>query len=276
MCGSALKLEQLLEAKKKEDIFEEAQEAEIPSSGITIEFPYSSSLSFYFAVEEAKKHPAFRQFGEGKKVIYRVTYNHNEMEAAAKLAEYLKGWRSVVVYLDGSKTTWDSVISFAWCFKKRQASYKPEYYCYGFENKWQHNIWGCINSQLNFREHDEWFCWGEFIDDRGTWRFDKNRIRRELERNLYPYRFCPAFDEDKLKAVLDAFPIEVDPTKDKNWKFIESCGDDSGPGLLMLVKRDGFNKKVMMKGVCPDGYGAIRDIAKKLTFKIPLGFDKKR
>lgn len=269
-CGDSLKQKFTPKAKEKEEDYKDAKETEIPPFGITVEFPYSSSQSFDFAVEESKKHPSFKQFGEGKKVVHRVTYKQEEMEAAAKLAEYLKGWRTRVVYVDGKKTTWDSVFSFTWCFEKKQASYKPEFYCYGYENEWQQNIWGCINSQLSFRDRDEWFCWGEFTDKKGTWKFDKDRIRHELEKNLFPYRFCPAFDEARLEAMLDAFPDEVNPIKDNNWKFVESWDEDNTPGLLVTVKRYGYKENVKMKGVGPNGFGAIKEIAKKIKFKIPL------
>lgn len=273
-CGSSLRQENKQPSISVESPRFEMKESRIPSSGITLEFPYSSSQSFDYAVEEAQKHPTFCQFGEGKKAIYRVTFSQEEMEATAELAEKLKGWRNRVVYVDGSKTAWDSVFSYTWCFSKKKASYKPEFYCYGYENEWQYNIWGCINSQLFFRERDDWFCWGEFIDENGTWRFDKDRIRHELEKNLYPYRFCPAFNEGRAEEVLDAFPPEVNPKKDKNWKFEERWGDDAGPGLVVTVDRFGFKEKLTIKGVCPNGYGALRDVAKKLRFKLPYEFKR--
>jgi len=272
-CGNSMKLKVQPKPEEKESGFKEAHKTEIPSFGVTIEFPYSSSQTFEFAVEEAKKYPSFSQFGDGKKAIHRVTFSLEEMELASKLAEYLKGWRSRIVYVDGEKVPWDTVFSFTWCYGKKQASYKPELYCFGYENEWQHNIWGCINSGLYFRENDDWFCWGNFTDKKGTWRFDKERIRHELEKNLYPYRFCPAFKEGRVEEVLTAFPDEVNPTKDGNWKFIESW-EDNVPGLIVTVNRYGYKEKVIMKGVCPNGYGALKEMAKKLKFKLPLGFGR--
>lgn len=273
-CGSQLKMKQATESDGKKDATVKLKGEDTPSSEIKIEFPYSSSQTFDFAVEEAKKNPRFEICGEGKKAIYRVTFYQHEMEAAAGLAEHLKGWRTRTVYLDGDKTTWESVFAFLGCYNKKRASYKPEYYCFGYESDWQQNIWGCISSQLNYRDNEEWFCWGEFIDRKGTWRFDKKRIRHELEKNLYAFRFCPAFNQGRLETVLDAFPIIVNPTVDKNWKFAESWGDSTGLGLVVTVNRYGEKEEVKMKGVSPNGYGALEQIAKKLTFKLPLGVNK--
>lgn len=111
-----------------------------PSNGITIEFPYSSAQSFDFALECAKQFPTFRQYGEDKKAIYRVTFDHQDMASALELVEHLKGWRRRVVYVDGEKVTWDSVFSFAWCYERRRASFKPEFYCFGYENEYELNL----------------------------------------------------------------------------------------------------------------------------------------
>jgi hypothetical protein len=81
-------------------------EIEPPSSnGITIEFPYSSAQTFDFAVECAKQFPTFRQYGEDKKAVYRVTFDPLDMASALELVDYLKGWRRRVVYVDGEKVT---------------------------------------------------------------------------------------------------------------------------------------------------------------------------
>jgi len=268
-CGSQLQKIKLSIAEQERTI-KDIETTPIPEKGITIEFPFSSSQTFEFAVEEARKHSSFMQLGEGKKAIYRITYNQEEMEAATKLAEQMKGWRSRTIYIDGTKATWDSVFSFLWCYQKKQASYKPEFYCFGYENEWQYNIWGCIQSQLAFR-NEEWFCWGKFIDNKGTWQFDRDRIHHELEKNLYPYRFCPAFDQSRLEEIFNAFPNEVNPNKDKDWKFVESW-DEEAPGIVVTIKRYGFNEQVILRGVCPKGFGALKEINKNLKFKLPGGF----
>lgn len=242
-----------------------------PSSGITIEFPYSSAQTFDFAVECAKRFPTFRQYGKDKKAIYRVTFDPQDMASALELVEYLKGWRRRVVYVDGEKVTWDSVFSFAWCYERKRASFKPEFYCFGYENEYEFNVWGCIQAHLPFTEHAQWFCWGTWLNNRGDWRFDKERIRHELQKSLYPYRFCPALQPQLIEDVLAALPDVVNPSKDKNWKFVERWGDESLPGLVVTVNRFGIQEKVVMKGVSPNGQGALKDLMKRMKFRLPPG-----
>lgn len=195
-----------------------------PGNGITIEFPYSTSQSFDFALECAKRFPTFSQYGEDKKAVYRVTFDPSEMDSGLELIQHLKGWRRRTVYVDGEKLTWDSVFSFSWCYERKSASYKPELYCFGYENDYEFNIWGCVQARLPFIENSNWFCWGSWLNDKGDWQFDKERIRHELEKALYPYRFCPALKHGLVEDVLSAFPDIVNPLKDGNWKFVESWG----------------------------------------------------
>ena len=47
----------------------------VPSQGITIELSYATVAAFERAVEVARKHSSFQQFGEGKSLRVRVTYS---------------------------------------------------------------------------------------------------------------------------------------------------------------------------------------------------------
>lgn len=243
-----------------------------PNKGITIEFPYSSSQTFDFAVECAKKFSTFRQYGEDKKAIYRVTFPPQEIDTSTQLIEYLKGWRRKTVYVDGEKVMWESVFSFIWCYERKNASFKPELYCFGYENEYDFNVWGCIQAHMPFSDHGQWFCWGTWLNNKGDWKFDKEHILHELQRTLYPYRFCPALQQELIKDVLKALPDVVNPNKNKNWVFIERWGDESLPGLVVTVNRFGYQEKVIMKGVCPNGQGAVRELAKRTRFRLPQGY----
>ncbi len=268
-CGSQLvEAPKKTTARKKKD---KAQPLEIPPPspvGLTIEFPFSTSQTFDFAVAEAAKHPAFEQFGEGKKCIHRVTYANEDILTALELVNHLKGWRRRTVYVDGEKTTWNSVFEFGWCFRKRGESFKPELYCYGYEEDWQFNIWGCCHTELPFTDNAPWCRWGRFLDRKGKWQFDKDRIRHELQKNLHHYRFCPALDMVRVQEVFDAFPEHVNPAKDRNWKFVEEWGEDV-PGLTMTTSRYGTREEITAVGVAPKGFGALKEIAKRLTFRLP-------
>ena len=182
-CGSPLRPEMVLEpsAVLPAKVAEPPVETEpVPLEGITVEFPFSSAQSFDFAVKEAAKFTSFRQYGQDKKAIYRVTIGKSDIKSLSELLEQLKGWRKRTVYLNGEKVQWDSVFSYSWCHNKKGSSYKPEYYCFGYENEYDLNVWGCIQAHMPFNEQGRWFCWGKWLNSKGDWQFDKERIRHEL------------------------------------------------------------------------------------------------
>lgn len=240
-----------------------------PTSGITIEFPYSTAQSFDFAVAAAEALPGYRRFGDEKRAIYRVTVQPHEMSLLSELLDHLKGWRKRIVYADGQKVTWESVFSFTWCHEKRRASFKPELYCFGYENDWELNVWGCIQARMAFTDNAEWLCWGTWVNDSGDWKFDKERIRHNLEKTLYEFRYCPALQPKLIDDVLAALPDVVNPRRDKDWKFIESWGDEAPNGLRMAVERFGFRETAVMKGVGPNGKGALKTLAKRMNNRLP-------
>ena len=241
-----------------------------PKHGITLEFPYTSAQSFDIALEEARRLPTFMQYGKEKKAIYRVTVATGEIASLAALLEDLKGWRKRTVYLDGEKVPWEAVFAYTWCHVKKAASYKPEYYCYGYENEYELNPWGCIHARLPFTESADWFCWGEWLNSRPDWKFDKDRIRHELEKNLFPVRFCPAMVTDRVQAVLAALPDVVNPNKDKNWKFAESFDEAVTNGIKVRIERFGYKEDVVMKGAPPNGRGALLQIINKAKLNLPI------
>lgn len=238
------------------------------SNGITIEFPFTSAQSFEFAVKEAKSFETFEQFGEDKKAVFRVTLNKNEIYRAKELLLQIKGWRKRTVYVNGEKVLWDSVFDFTWCYERKLSSFKPEYYCFGYENEWDFNVWGCLKAMMPFIQHSRWFTYGKWLNNTGDWEFDKERIRHELAKNLHSHRFCPALNPDLIKEVLDAIPETVNPKKNKRWKFVESYSEANN-SLAITTSQYGYEQTKYMIGVYPDGKDFIKDLTDSIKRKLP-------
>lgn len=232
-----------------------------PTEGITIEFPFSTASSFDFALEAAQKFSTFRQYKDGKKAIYRVNFPWHEMAVALDLIEYLKGWRRRTVYVNGEKLLWKSVFDFVWCYERKESSYKPEFYCFGYDNTSELNIWGCMRANLPFTEWADWCKWGRWLNQKGDWEFDKPRIQHELEKRLYNYRFCPALQHDLVQEAIAALPEQVNPNKNKNWEFVQSW-DDNVQGLVFTTRSHGYVETITVIGVAPNGVGALREVSK--------------
>ena len=244
---------------------------EIPEpskSGITIEFPFTTAQSFDFAIKEAIKFESFEQFGDDKKAIYRITFAEGELYKAKDLLEQLKGWRKRTVYNNGEKVQWNSVFGFTWCYERKLSSFKPEYYCFGYENEWEFNIWGCMRAMMPFTENSRWFTYGKWVNKEGDWQFDKERIKHELTKDIYTFRYCPALDTSLIQEVIEALPNVVNPKKNKNWKFIESYTVENN-ALVVKINEYGFEQTRYITGVGPNGKGFLKDIGDNIKRKLP-------
>ncbi len=243
-----------------------------PSTGITIEFPHSSAGSFEFAVRAASALESYIQYGDGKKAIYRVNADASDIARLLPVVEQLKGWRRRAVYVGAEKVPWDSVFGWSWCYEHKLAAYRPEFYCFGDADAYQFNLVGCIHGGMPFQNRAPWCSWGHWLNNRGDWAFDKPRIRFELEKNLHAVRFCPALNLFRAYAVVDALPDKVNPRNDKDWQFVENWGEQV-QGLVITKREYGFEQKVTMVGVGPNGDGAakkiIRTVAPNLS-KLPV------
>lgn len=231
--------------------------------GITVEFSYSTSASFDLALQEAQKFPAFQQIGEGKKSIYRVGLSSAELDSAIDLLEFLKGWRHRAVYVDGKKTLWDSVFIYNWCYQNRKASYKPEFYCFGYEDVYAVNPWGCVQARMPFTDFAEWFRWGRWTNRDGEWEFDKERIRHELQVNLFKFRFCPAINLKLVDGALGALPDRVNPKFDRDWEY-----DERWEGPITINLSGPSESHEVRIGVKPKGTEALKKIANKLRLRL--------
>jgi RNA polymerase subunit RPABC4/transcription elongation factor Spt4 len=256
------------ESKPRAEKIEIVDIPETSSNGITIEFPFTTAQSFEFAVKEAKLFDTFEQFGEDKRAIYRITLNENQIYKAKELLLQLKGWRKRTVYVNGEKVLWDSVFEFAWCYEKKLSSYKPEYYCFGYENDWDFNVWGCMRAMMPFVNHSPWFTYGKWLNNDGDWEFDKERIKHELAKNLHSHRFCPALHPNLVQEVLEAIPNVINPKKNKKWKFIESYSEANN-SLVITTNQYGFEQTRFIIGVCPDGKEFIKDLTESIKRKLP-------
>ncbi len=162
----------------------------------------------------------------GRKLnLPRVTFDPLDMASELELLRAFERLATNVVYVDSEKVTWDSVFSFAWCYEKKSLASNPNSTALATKTNMgvQHHRVAPWRT-LPFTENSQWFCWGSWLNNRGDWRFDKERIRHELQKALYQYRFCPALQPELVEDALNALPDVVNPNKNKNWKFVERWG----------------------------------------------------
>ena len=231
---------------------------EIPNSGIAIEFAESTASGFVHAVEFAKSAPINATCVKGNKTWYLAAWPSTGIIDTIKLIENLKGMKNRRVYVDGTESRWDEVFGFAWCAETRNTAYRPVEYCFGLDEK-RLNIWGCKQARMDWAEWADWFSYGSFkktglLKGQVSFVFDKDRIKHELQTNLYKYRYCPHLNFDLAQTVVDALPSEVTPSEKGPWVYKRDYNESPG-SIKVKIKvsedRYTYTDEFFSSGVAP-------------------------
>lgn len=253
---------------------EENQEFKVPGKGITIQFAESTAAMFETALSYAKESaPSYQEIKVKKKSWHYATWPQDQMIGAARLAENLKGLRNRKVYIEGKETPWKEVFNFLWCIQSRKQAYRPNEYCFGLDDG-SVNIWGCVNSNMEWKDWAKWFSYGTF-KNKTKFVFDKGRIRHELENNLYKYRYCPYFSSDFVEIVFNLLPDSVSVSEKGAWGY-KRCYDEI-LGAIKIVKKEKRSGYTMTDEFFSDGVSP-KDLseAKKILTKAFKQFGKNR
>ncbi|NCO40403.1 MAG: hypothetical protein COZ06_18180 [Armatimonadetes bacterium CG_4_10_14_3_um_filter_66_18] len=230
-----------------------------PASGLTVDFQNSSSANFPAAFRHASNHHTFATYQTAAAEWHRVTYDCDEVGSLLTFWELSKGQRNRLLYVDGSRTEWNTVFHFLRCYREREKSLHPPIFCFGNRDSWKCNLWGCIQAKLSFSDWADWLCWGKLSKATGSWVFDKDSIRKHLQHQLFPYRYCPALDQNWLAEVLSAFPDSVNPGTDARWKYRRGDYDlGNGPILGVTIASERA------------GHDIVREILERTKTKPPL------
>lgn len=195
---------------------------DIPREGITLEFPYATIAAYERAVEVARKHPSFHQFGEGRAVRNRVTYSWRELAQLQEFKDAAWDLHQKRAYVNGVELRWEHMAQMTHCFYEKITRGKRDH-CF-FDGNFV-SPFGCRYTLTNLadRINHEWLTYGSF-DKEGVFHFDKPRIREHaLDRvRRSSLHFCPAWDEEFLNVMVDVFPDQVNPDEDKRWRLMKT------------------------------------------------------
>jgi len=196
-------------------------EPAIPAKGLTVEMSYATVAAFDEAVAVVRKHATFQQFGEGKGLRVRATYQFSELDELQELKEASWELRQKKCWLDGQEIAWSEMAQMTHCFREYLRRPRREH-CFFDGNFW--SGWGCkyAVSNLSDRINIEWLMMGK-LDADGAWVLDKERIAAYVREKLYTgFHRCPAFDEEFLNRVIDIFPERIDPIADDRWRHVRN------------------------------------------------------
>ena len=207
-----------------------AVEPSVPERGVTLELSYATVPTFARAVEVARQRPTFQQFGEGKTLKVRVTYQLDELDALQDLKDASWDLHHKRAFLHGAEIAWHQMAELTHCFCELLRKPKRDH-CFFDGNFW--SGFGCryAIANLSDRINNQWLTFGH-LEAGGVWVFDKARIAEYVKKNLYSgFQHCPAFDEEYLQQFLEVFPERVDPVADDRWRLLhDRQGQTIGAG----------------------------------------------
>lgn len=218
-----------------------ASEPAVPNQGITVEVSYATVAAFEQALEVARRRPTFQQFGEGKSLRFRVTYQMEELDALWEMKEATWELRHKRCWLHGNEVEWYEMARLTHCFREYLGRPRRDH-CFFDSNFW--NGFGCRYALANLsdRINNDWLGFGQ-LEPGGVWAFDKPRIAAYVRENIArAFHHCPAYDEEYLTLFLEIFPERVDPVEDDRWMLLRDrqgqvtgCGPASVDAAKKIV-----------------------------------------
>lgn len=202
---------------EEEFLKEKVDNGIFPDWHVSIIFGESTSKKFNEALSIAKKAPFFKEVYLTKtRKKYKSVFNKEQDSFLlfVKLYELAKTWSSTVIKVNDELINEKEFEKIALCYRKKIRS-EEENYCYE-ELGEKKNPFGC--HQLGINEDDEpWFTFGSF-DSKNIWHLDRSGLKQKINEKEKICRFCPAYQEDKVKEKLYSLPSTIDANWNEEWE----------------------------------------------------------
>jgi hypothetical protein len=242
-----------IEKLKKRDALKESKE-------IRISFGQSSSKKREEAIEFIKKQSDFSCSGEGKDAIYSATFNTKDLESLFKVLDLTSGWKSKHIEIDGVEVESTVLRNALYCYEEKVSKHVSDLWCTKIET-WEgvkKTKYGCRRIYLNQTNENRWDNFGYVDTDKGEWVFDKNKLLLEIGEQIGILQYCPVFNPEKVRKVIDKLPDRVNPINNIDWGFIGTdntnwiyhegkwlnsiWGEKEFPGFIMMTGIINLNK----------------------------------
>ena len=227
---------------------------------IKISFGQSSSKKREEAIEFIKNQNDFRCSGEGKEAIYSATFNTKDLESLFKMLDLTSGWKSKHIVIDGAEVESTVIRNALSCYQEKINKHVSDLWCTKIDN-WdgiKKAKYGCRRIYLDQTDENAWTKFGFIDTDKGEWVFDKKKLLLEIEEQIGILQYCPIFNPEKVRKVIDKLPDRINPTNNVDWGFIGTdntnwiyhenkwlnsiWGEKDFPGFVMMTGIINLNK----------------------------------
>ena len=185
---------------------------------LEIEFQKSHSTGFRAAINLCEGNPSYRQILRGDLVYHRVGFRATDIKEFLRLANFVKGWKSFRLFVNGREETWRSFFFCGYyCYEDRESSPSANQYCFGESCEW-FNWWGCHRLGFGFYNEEDWYRCGQMTEDE-VFLLDKDRLRRILMQRARTHVFCPVLNTKAVLERVDLLPDKIDPRANSDWEY---------------------------------------------------------
>ena len=189
---------------------------------IKISFGKSTSKKRNEAISFIEKQDSFEKIEEKNDVIYSAFFDIEDIENLYTMLDYTSGWKSQKIELNGKPIHSTKLRNSLWCYKEKMQSGKSLDYCR--TNEWDGSInkFGCKNFYFNELEQNSWREYGYVDTQNGEWVFDKEKIKKEIDKQFEQLSICPIFKPEKILKLFKSVPGRVNPKTDASWSFVDN------------------------------------------------------
>lgn len=189
---------------------------------VKISFGKSTSKKRDEAIGFIERQDTFERIEGEDDVIYSAFFNIEDIENLYTMLDYTSGWKSQKIELDGEPIHSTKLRNSLWCYKEKIKNGKSLDYCH--TNEWDGSInkFGCKNFYFSELEQNFWREYGYVDTQKGEWVFDKEKIKKEIDRQFEQLSICPIFKSEKILKLFKSIPDRVDPKTDTSWSFIDN------------------------------------------------------
>ena len=225
---------------------------------IKISFGKSISKKREEAIIFIEKQKTFEKIEEKGDTIYSAYFDIENIENLYTMLDYTSGWKTQNIEIDGKPIHSTILRNGLWCYKEKVKTGKSLDYCRKNEYDGSVNKFGCKNFYFNELEQNSWQEYGYIDSQNGEWIFNKDKIKKEIDRQFQQLSVCPIFKPDKILKLFENIPEKVNPKIDNSWSFVDNdfnnwiwkngkwqtdWDDKKFPGYSMMVGIERNNKK---------------------------------
>ncbi len=182
---------------KREEV---SQNVRFPDWYIMISFGKSSSSNYIKAVTLAKHASIYQEQEDDGNITHSAIYGKSKKEYLSfiQLYETVSNWKSTFVICNGEIIDRKIVGQLNYCYGDKCRSGKVDF-CYG-ASMFTDNPFGCHRLQIS-RFNNPW--WSFYREIKGEYILDKGDLYERADSVAEAYNYCPDFDLNTIKHVIN-------------------------------------------------------------------------